>query len=132
MHDPDEGVRNNAMRALLVFTYTKPTPRRPTPRVPEAPFIEFLGSPVWTDRNKSVGAVAELSRTRDPRLLARLRATALGPLVEMARWKSAGHAEPALVILARLADRPDAEAGTAMTNGGREAIISAALTSARR
>jgi hypothetical protein len=132
MHDPDEGVRNNAMRALLVFTYTKPTPRRRTPRVPEAPFIEFLGSPVWTDRNKSVAAVAELSRTRDPRLLARLRATALGPLVEMARWKSAGHAGPALVVLARLADRPDAEADAALANGGREAIISAALASARR
>ena len=132
MHDPDEEVRNNAMRALLVFTWATPTPRRPTPRIPEAPFIEFLSSPVWSDRNKSAGAVAELTRTRDPRVLARLRATSLGPLVEMARWKSAGHAEPALIILARLAGRSDEEAAAALSQGTREAIIKAAIASSAR
>jgi hypothetical protein len=132
MRDPDENVRNNAMRALLVFAYATPTPRHPTPRVPGTPFIDFLSSPVWTDRNKSSGALAELSRTRDPRLLARLRTTALGPLVEMARWKSAGHAEAALIILARLAGRPDADATAALNGGDREAIISAATAAARR
>lgn len=132
MRDPAEEVRNNAMRALLLFTWATPTPRRPTPRVPEGPFIEFLHSPIWSDRNKSVGAVAELTRTRDPKLLARLRETALEPLVEMARWKSAGHAEPALIILARLTGRSDDDAKAALVNGTRDTIINAALASARR
>lgn len=132
MHDPAEEVRNTAMRALLVFTRATPTPRRRTPSVPEGPFIEFLSSSEWSDRNKSAGAVAELTRTRDPQLLARLRQTALEPLVEMARWKSAGHAEDALVLLARLADRPDDEAKSALLQGTREAIIAAAIASARR
>ena len=132
MHDPDEEVRNNAMRALLVFTWATPAPRRPTPRVPEEPFIEFLSSPIWSDRNKSAGAVAELTRMRNPRVLARLRATALGALVEMARWKSAGHAEPALTILARLAGRSDDEAKSALSQGTRETIINAAVSSSSR
>ena len=132
MHDPDEEVRNNAMRALLVFTWATPAPRRPTPRVPEEPFIEFLSSPIWSDRNKSAGAVAELTRTRNPRVLARLRATALGALVEMARWKSAGHAEPALTIVARLAGRSDDEAKSALSQGTRETIINAAISSSSR
>jgi hypothetical protein len=50
----------------------------------------------------------------------------------MARWKSAGHAWAALVILARLAGRPDAEADAVFANGGRDAIINAALASAHR
>jgi hypothetical protein len=131
MRDPHPDVRNNAMRALLLFTYAAPTRNQSTPQVPDAPFIDFLSSPVWTDRNKSVGALAELSRTRDRRLLARLRDLALGPLVEMARWKTAGHAEPALVILARLAGRPDAAAKTAL-DGDRDALIVAAIASSSR
>ena len=132
MRDPAEEVRNNAMRALLLFTWATPTPRRPTPRVPEGPFIEFIHSPVWSDRNKSVGAVAELTRTRDPRVLARVRTTALDSLVEMARWKSSGHAEPALLILARIAGRPDDEARSALSQGRREPIIDAAIAAASR
>lgn len=132
MHDPAEEVRNNAMRALLVFTWATPTPRRPTPQVPEGPFVEFLSSPIWSDRNKSAGAVAELTRTRDPRVLASLRKTALDALVEMARWTSAGHAEPSLIVLARLAGRSDDEAKSALSQGTREAIINAAIASARR
>ena len=132
MHDPDEEVRNNAMRALLVFTWATPTPRHPTLRVPEDPFIEFLSSPIWSDRNKSVGAVAELTRNRDPRLLERLRHTALEPLAEMARWQSAGHAETPLVILARIGGRPEGEVHAALSQGGRDTIIDAAIASARR
>jgi hypothetical protein len=47
-------------------------------------------------------ALEQLSEKRDPRLLAQLRRQALAPLMEMARWKSAGHAEPARKILGRL------------------------------
>ena len=44
-----------------------------------------------------------LSRSRDRQLLATLRKQALTPLVEMARWKSEGHALAAFIILGRIA-----------------------------
>jgi hypothetical protein len=42
----------------------------------------------WTDRNKSSLALEMLTESRDPALIADLRARALPSLIEMARWKS--------------------------------------------
>ena len=78
---------------------------------------------MWTDRNKSSLALLDLSAARDPKLLEALRREALTSLVEMARWKSEGHATAALTILARIAGQPD----EAAKPGDRERIISAAL-----
>ena len=125
--DPFEEVRNNAMRALLVFAESAPTTARPVPRVPYEPFIALLNSPVWSDRNKSSGAVMVLSKNRDAELFARLRSEALRPLVEMARWKSAGHAVAAFMILGRMAGYSDEAAQGAWNRGEREAVISAVL-----
>jgi hypothetical protein len=132
MRDPAGDVRNPAIRALAVFTLARPAPGRPAPRVPYEPFVELLSSPVWTDRNKSVTALADLLQARDRQPLERLRATALASLVEMARWKYAGHAAPALFLLARIASRPDADASEALTSGDRETLIAAALAARRR
>jgi HEAT repeat protein len=85
MRDPDENVRNNAMRALMVFTRMTTAP---APRVPYEPFVEMLNSPVWTDRNKSSNGLQQLSRGRDAALLSALREQVLGSLVEMAAWKT--------------------------------------------
>ena len=60
-------------------------------------------------------------------LLARLRKEALVPLVEMARWKSEGHAQPAFVLLGRIAGYSDDAANAAWDRGERELVISAAL-----
>jgi hypothetical protein len=127
MSDPSEEVRNNAMRALLVFADTVPSGSRSTPRVPAEPFIEFLNSPVWSDRNKASGALMALSASRDPGLLARLRKGALTPLVEMARWKSAGHALAAFIILGRIAGYSDEAAHHLWDSGDREVVIEAAI-----
>jgi len=126
MADPDAQVRNDAMRALMVFTRADPRHVRPRPRVPARPFIALLGSPVWTDRNKAVFALAELSRGRDPQLLARLRREALGPLAEIARWRNEGHARPAFMILGRLAGSADADTEAAFARGEKEPLIRAA------
>ncbi len=126
MGDPDEAVRNSAMRALLVFADTVPGPGRAAPRVPAEPFIEFLHSSEWTDRNKASGALEALTRKRDPAMLAALRKTALIPLSEMAEWQSSGHALPAYLILARIAGRTDADAMQAWDRGDRRAVIDAA------
>ncbi|HYV20981.1 MAG TPA: HEAT repeat domain-containing protein [Verrucomicrobiae bacterium] len=125
MSDPEEAVRNNAMRALLVFADTVPGPGRAVPRVPADPFIEFLHSPEWTDRNKASGALEALTRGRDAGMLATLRKTALVPLSEMAEWKSSGHALPAYLILARIAGKSDADAMQAWDRGDRRAVIDA-------
>jgi hypothetical protein len=44
-----------------------------------------------------------LTTTREPKLLEELRADALDPLLEMARWRYVGHAEAALTVLGRIA-----------------------------
>ena len=48
-------------------------------------------------------------------------------LIEMARWKSVGHATAALMILGRIGGMSDDAIGAAVTHGEREVIINAAL-----
>ena len=88
MSDPADEVRNNSMRALLVFAEAASVSSGSSIHVPARPFIEFLNSPVWTDRNKASGALVAISARLNERVLAELRKSALTPLVEMARWKS--------------------------------------------
>jgi hypothetical protein len=127
MGDPSEDVRNNAMRSLLVFAATAPVQSRSVPRVPYEPFIRLLRSPFHSDLNKASAALASLASGRDPTLLARLRDEALGPLVEMARWKGLGHGLPAFEILGRLAGYSDEATHEAWVSGHREEVIAAAL-----
>ena len=55
------------------------------------------------DHNKASLVLVALTTIRDPPLLAQLRADVLDPLLEMARWRSIGHAEAALTVLGRMA-----------------------------
>lgn len=118
--DPSESVRNNAVRALVVMASAESV----TVKVPPEPFVALLQSPVWTDRNKSSLALMELTASRDPGLLAALRPARIA-LVEMARWKSMGHAGAALTILGRMAGLSEQEIGTVWNGGDREKIIRA-------
>jgi len=98
--DPDDDVRNNATRALWVLAGAKPALAQ---RVPPQPFIQLLRSGTWSDHNKASLVLSALTTTRDPKVLEELRADALDSLLEMGRWRSVGHAEPALTILGRIA-----------------------------
>lgn len=98
--DPDDLVRNNATRALSVLASSSP---RVAARIPAARFIELLNSGHWSDRDKAGSLLVELSEQRTPKLLAALRAQALQSLLEMARWRSPGHAYYARVLLGRMA-----------------------------
>jgi hypothetical protein len=71
MSDPDEEVRNNAMRALWAFADMDPTTSRSAPRIPPEPFLALLNSPIWSDRNKASAALMALTARRDPGLLAK-------------------------------------------------------------
>lgn len=119
MSDPAEGVRNDAMRALLVFRRAA----QDRPRVPYEPFVALLESPVWTDLNKASAALATLTEDRDPALMAVLRERALGPLSEIARWHSRGHALAGFIVLARLAGLTEEELQRRWGAGEVESVI---------
>jgi hypothetical protein len=127
MSDASETVRNNAMRALVVFTRMTPTATQAVPRIPYDSFIGLLHSLMWTDRNKSSLALMELSERRDPELLAKLRKEAIEPLVDMARWKNDGHAMPGLMLLGRIAGWSDDATRAVSGSDQREDVIRAAL-----
>jgi HEAT repeats len=98
--DSDETVRNNAIRALGVLAQSDP---KGAARIPAQHFIAMLSSGSWTDRNKAGFLLDELTERRDPKLLAQLRSQSLDSLIEMARWRSRGHADFARILLGRIA-----------------------------
>ena len=98
--DPDSTVRNNAIRVLDVLCSSNP---KIAAEIPVSEFVPMLFSGSWTDRNKGTRLVELISANRDPKLLAQLRAEALDPLLEMACWRSPGHAYSARILLGRIA-----------------------------
>jgi hypothetical protein len=124
--DPDEAVRNNAVRALAVLAEWLSQHAQSSVVIPATPFIDFVNSVSWTDRNKGVMVLLPLTASRNPELLRELRTRGLDSLVEMARWSSAGHALGSFLILARLAGVDDGEAFRAWQSSQREAIIARA------
>jgi hypothetical protein len=105
--DPDEAVRNYATRALAVIAeYAQANPDAGID-IPAEPFLTLLDSIIWSDRNKGLGVMAQLTAGRDRELLDRLRETSLDSLIEMCRWQHWGHAEPACLILQRVTGLPD-------------------------
>lgn len=117
--DEDDGVRNNSVRALWVLATGKPALAQ---RIPAAPFIRLLRSGAWLDHNKASLVLAALTTTRDAQMLAQLRAEALDPILEMARWRYVGHAEAALTMLGRMAGI-DEDTLTKLIEGGQAATI---------
>ena len=103
-HDAEDAVRNDATRALVVLADSNP---KVAARIPARGFIRMLSSPSWTDRNKAGFLLMYLTRTRDAKLLRQIRAEALTPLIEMARWKDPPHALFARMLLGRIAGIPE-------------------------
>lgn len=127
MGDPDSGVRNDSMRALAVIaSFAQHMPRQRI-KVPIRPFIEMLNSIEWTDRNKSSLALLQLTEQRDAVVLSSLRRHALQSLVEMARWKSRGHAWAPFFILGRVGNLSEEEIGKAWESSNRESLIERVL-----
>jgi len=129
--DPNDEVRNNAVRALGVLADWSNQNRQAGVQIPAAPFIDFLNSVSWTDRNKGFLVLMYLTATRDAALLAQLRARALPSLIEMARWKNSGHALAPFLILARIVGVEDGEAFQAFQSGERETVIRRAQSPGR-
>ncbi len=107
--DEDEVVRNNAARALAAIASLAQRKPGLHIKISPTPFINMLSSPVWTDRNKALMVLSILTTKRDRQLLLQLRDKEFRSLVEMARWKSKGHAFNAFLILGRVGGVPDRE-----------------------
>jgi hypothetical protein len=126
IHDPDDAVRNNAMRALAVIAlYAQQSPLLGI-RVSATPFVQMLNSLVWTDRNKASFALFELTANREPALLAVLRTRAVPALLDIARWRSAGHAYSGYMILGRVEGMPEDALVQAWQHGDRSAVLDSA------
>lgn len=132
MQDPDDSVRNNAMRslsAIAVLAALKPDLQI---QIPPTWYVEMLNSVLWSDRTKAVTALLNLTDSRPERILTLLRERSLPSLAEMARWKSLTHALAPYMLLGRVAGMTDKQIEVSWTKGDREAVIAKALKSVRK
>jgi hypothetical protein len=104
INDPNDNVRNNAVRVLAVLAFHDARVAR---QIPAEPFIRMLHSPDWTDRNKAMALLDPITAARDPQTLESLRRQALAPLRQMSRWTVWGHAEMAARLLGRASGIPE-------------------------
>jgi hypothetical protein len=118
--DPDEIVRNNAVRALGVIAKSDPDMRK---TIPAGPFVHMVRSGTWTDRNKGAMLLEELTATRDPELLKQIKAEAVPSLLEMARWQSKGHRDPARRILGRVGGLEETRIMELLGSGDLQPIV---------
>jgi HEAT repeat protein len=132
IRDPEDDVRNNAMRALGAIAVLASL--KPDLEIQIAPtwFVEMLNSVVWSDRNKAALALVNLTDKRPENLLNLMRERALPSLAEMARWKSLGHALPPFMLLGRIAGLNEQQIQDSWTSGKREALIAKALKTAHK
>jgi hypothetical protein len=119
--DPDDGVRNDSVRALWALASAKPNVAQ---RIPPEVFVRLLRSGSWWDHNKASFLLSALTKSRDPQVLTLLRTEALDQLLEMARWRSLGHAEAALLILGRIAGLDEDSLNKLIEAGQADTIIS--------
>jgi HEAT repeat protein len=120
--DPDEDVRNNAVRAIgIIADYAQRNPDLHI-GIPADPFIEMMHSIAWTDRNKSSFVLLSLTNNKNKKLLMQLKQQALKPIVDMAKWKSYGHSYPGYVMLGRIAGWSDEKIINGI-NSDREQLV---------
>jgi hypothetical protein len=119
--DADESVRANAMTALGDIA------AQGSARVEPAWFVEILNSIVWSDRTRAASILATLTEKRNPAVLADMRDRALLALVDMARWKTPAHAQPAFLLIGRMEGLPDRDIQALWSKGDRESVIEQAL-----
>jgi Fe-S-cluster formation regulator IscX/YfhJ len=127
--DPDDTVRETAMRAIkAVMVGAKLHPEQQI-RLEPTWFVELVNSVVWTDRRDATEALVELTESRDPATLDLLRERALPSIVEMARWHQLQYALPPFILAGRLAGLDEAAIKNAWLNGDHEEVLKTALHS---
>jgi hypothetical protein len=132
MQDPDDGVRNNAMRALGAILVLASRDPGLEIQVPPTWFVEMLNSIFWTDRNKAVMVLLNLTDKRQQNVIDLIRERAIPSLAEMARWTSLQHAIGPFTLLGRVGGLSDEQIQQAWTKGDREQVISRILKPPKR
>jgi hypothetical protein len=107
--DQSDEVRNNAIRAIAVIAYYASAHPEKNISIPYRPFMRLINSVIWSDRNKGLTVLMQLTKSRNEILMKELKESSLPALKEMALWKSQPHALPAFVILGRMAGLPEDE-----------------------
>jgi hypothetical protein len=124
--DPDDTVRNNAIRAIGAILELGNSRPELGIKVKADLFIEMLDSVTWSDRNKATMVLLKLTEKKDAAVLAKIKKRSVDALVEMARWK-ARHGVMALTLLGRSAGYSETEIKEAWSKGERERIIRRAI-----
>jgi hypothetical protein len=103
IRDPDDGVRNNAIRSLTGLSVLAKL--KPAAEINISPtwFVEHMNSLTFSDRSKAAFSLVPLTEGRDPQTLGILKERALDSMADMARWKHLPHALPGFILLARTA-----------------------------
>lgn len=122
LQDPDDGVRNNAMRSLLGLTILSEKQPELGLKVSPTWFVEQLNSIVWSDRNKAATALLTMTEKREPGLLEMLRDRAVDSLIDMARWRHLSHALPGYILLGRMAGIPEERLQAAWSDGKHQPV----------
>lgn len=103
VRDPDDGVRNNAIRSLAAVAVLSKLQPQLELHISPTWFVEQLNSMTWSDRNKAAFALVSMTETRDEQTLVMLKDRALDAMTDMARWQHLPHALPGFILLARTA-----------------------------
>lgn len=103
IRDPDDGVRNNAMRSLAALAVLAKLKPETGIKISATWFVEQMNSLAWSDRNKAAFALVSMTEDRGAETLGMLKDRALDAMVDMARWTHLPHALPGFILLARVA-----------------------------
>jgi hypothetical protein len=131
LQDPDDTVRNNAMRSLAAFAVLQRKDPQSEIKISATWFIEMLNSLIWGDRNNAAVALVTLTDTRDESVLEQLREKSIPALAQMASWKYLPHALPAYILLGRVGGMKEEELQDAWSKGQRMAVIRKLTTAAK-
>lgn len=129
LQDPDDAVRDNALRSLNAIAVLARLQPDLGIRVPATWFVEMLNSIVLSDRTRAVNALLTLTDQGGAAALDQIRDRALDSVAEMAQWKVLRYALPPFILAGRLAGMNEPEIQKAWTSGDRQAVITLALGS---
>ena len=127
IRDPDDSVRDNAMRSLTAISVLSARDKDLDLRISPTWLVEMLNSIVWTDRKKATMTLLNLTESRPQQVLDLIRERALASLAEMARWKSLEYAVAPFTLLGRVAGLSDKQIEEAWASGQREPVIKLAM-----
>lgn len=123
LRDPDDTVRNNAMRALGAIAVL--ASKDPSQGIKVSPtwFIEALDSLIWQDRSTAAVTLVTLTESRPAQVMEHLKERAVPTLAEMAQWKHLAHALPAFILIGRIHGVPEEEIQKAWAEGRRDEFL---------